>query len=158
MSEMNYNLLTQTDFRAIIADEKAKEFDYFLQTCNIPSISINSAPTPYKNRRSKMPGETVEYSPLSFTFLVAEDLANFKYIHDWILSTRNEDDKDKWFKDITIHALTNNKGVNMDFVFRGCFPTNLGDIRLESNVSDTQPIICNATFEYEYYDIVTRKE
>ena len=71
---MNYNVLSQTSFRAIIADEKAREYDYFVQTTNIPSISVSPAPAPYKNRRTKFPGETVDYSPLNFTFIVSEDL------------------------------------------------------------------------------------
>ena len=155
---MNYNVLSQTSFRAIIADEKAREYDYFVQTTNIPSISVSPAPAPYKNRRTKFPGETVDYSPLNFTFIVSEDLKNYLYIHDWLLKTRNEDDKDEWFKDITIHSLTNNKRVNVDVVFRGCFPTSLSDITFESNVSDTDPVVVSATFEYEYFEIVPRKE
>ena len=63
---------------------KLPKVEYFTTACNIPGISLSSAlqPTPLKD--IPIPGDTVEFNDLEITFLVDENLENYREIHGWM--------------------------------------------------------------------------
>ena len=70
-------------FRFKIA--KLPEVEFFIQTVNVPGISLGSAivPTPLYNY--PIPGDEISFSSLDISFLVDENLNNYKELHDWLL-------------------------------------------------------------------------
>jgi len=63
---------------------KLPKVEYFTTACNIPGISLSTAlqPTPLKD--IPLPGDTVEFNDLEITFLVDENLENYREIHGWM--------------------------------------------------------------------------
>ena len=63
---------------------KLPNVEFFIQSANIPGISLGetSMPTPLKD--IPMPGDKVSYQTLDVSFLVDENLNNYKELHDWI--------------------------------------------------------------------------
>ena len=64
---------------------KLPTVEFFCQTANIPGISIGTASMPTGLKDIPIPGEKVTYSDLAISFLVDENLNNYKEIHDWII-------------------------------------------------------------------------
>ena len=64
---------------------KLPKVEFFCQTANIPGISIGTASMPTGLKDIPIPGEKVSYSDLAISFLVDENLNNYKEIHDWII-------------------------------------------------------------------------
>jgi len=58
--------------------------EYFCQTANIPSISLGTATINTPLYDYPVPGDTITYGSLDISFLVDENLNNFKELHDWI--------------------------------------------------------------------------
>jgi hypothetical protein len=150
-TDINYNVAQSTNFKAEIAG--ADHFNFFIQQVSIPSISIPEVPTPYSNNFVYMPGDTVEYDPITFVFIVNEDYANYIYILDWMKDQQKREAPKDRFKDITIHVLNNNKLANLRFVLYNSFPTSLGNIDLESAVVEAATPVCQVTFRYQYFDV-----
>ena len=65
---------------------KLPTVEFFCQTANIPGISIGSTSMPTGLKDIPIPGEKVAYQDLSISFLVDENLNNYKEIHDWIIA------------------------------------------------------------------------
>ena len=65
---------------------KLPTVEFFCQSANIPGISIGSASMPTGLKDIPIPGEKVAYQDLSISFLVDENLNNYKEIHDWIIA------------------------------------------------------------------------
>ena len=63
---------------------KLPTVEFFCQTANIPGISIGSASMPTGLKDIPIPGEKVSYQDLAISFLVDENLNNYKELHDWI--------------------------------------------------------------------------
>ena len=63
---------------------KLPNVEFFVQTANIPGISLGSTSfeTPLKDIAGV--GDKVTYQSLDVSFLVDENLNNYKEIHDWI--------------------------------------------------------------------------
>jgi hypothetical protein len=63
---------------------KLPNVEFFVQTANIPAIALGDTTIPTPLKEISMPGDKVTYSSLDVTFLVDENLNNYKEIHDWI--------------------------------------------------------------------------
>ena len=79
-SKMDY--ASPVQFRFKIA--KLPQVEFFIQSVNVPGISLGQAivPTPLYNY--PVPGDEISFQPLDISFLVDENLNNYKEVHDWI--------------------------------------------------------------------------
>jgi len=64
---------------------KLPEVEFTCQTANIPGISLGSASQPTPLVDVAIPGDKLSYQSLDISFLVDENLNNYKEIHDWLI-------------------------------------------------------------------------
>ena len=64
---------------------KLPKVEFFCQTANIPGIGLGQADVETPLKSIPFPGDKVTYQDLAISFLVDENLENFKEIHDWII-------------------------------------------------------------------------
>ena len=64
---------------------KIPKVEFFVQTANIPGISLGSATQPTPLVDVPIPGDKISYQSLDISFLVDENLNNYKEIHDWLI-------------------------------------------------------------------------
>ena len=79
-TSQDYASPTQFKFSVI----KLPKVEFFATQVNIPGISLGVAnqPTPLKDLPN--PGDKLTYNPLELTFLVDENLENYREIHGWM--------------------------------------------------------------------------
>ena len=63
---------------------KLPKVEYFCTAVNIPGISIPSPAQPTPLADIPLPGDTISFEDLSVTFLVDENLENYREIHGWM--------------------------------------------------------------------------
>ena len=63
---------------------KLPNVEFFVQTANIPGITLGEVTMPTPLKDIPMPGEKITYGSLDVSFLVDENLNNYKELHDWI--------------------------------------------------------------------------
>ena len=63
---------------------KLPNVEFFIQSANIPSITLGETDIPTPLKDISIPGDKVTYSSLDVSFRVDENLNNYKEIHDWI--------------------------------------------------------------------------
>ena len=63
---------------------KLPNVEFFVQTANIPGITLGEVTMPTPLKDIPMPGDKITYQNLDVSFLVDENLNNYKEIHDWI--------------------------------------------------------------------------
>ena len=63
---------------------KLPQVEFFVQTANIPGISLGTATVPTPLYYYPVPGDTIQYQSFDMSFLVDENLTNYKELHDWI--------------------------------------------------------------------------
>ena len=79
-SKMDY--ASPIQFRFKIA--KLPQVEFFIQTVNLPGISIGTATVPTPLYDYPVPGDEISFSSLDVSFLVDENLNNYKELHDWL--------------------------------------------------------------------------
>ena len=80
-SKMDYASPVQFRFKC----SKLPLVEFFCQTANIPGIGLGETSLDTPLREIPIPGEKVTYQDLAISFLVDENLNNYKEIHDWII-------------------------------------------------------------------------
>ena len=93
-----FDYASPTQFKFNIT--KLPKVEFFCTAVNLPGISLGGAmvqETPLKD--IPIPGDKLDYSPLSMTFLVDENLENYREIHGWLVGLGFPTDR-KEFRDL----------------------------------------------------------
>ena len=77
-----FDYASPTQFKFQI--QKLPKVEYFTTACNIPGISLNATVQPTPLADIPLPGDTISFSDLEITFLVDENLENYREIHGWM--------------------------------------------------------------------------
>ena len=132
----------------------AKELNYFVQTVDVPGLTMAGVETPYRNVQANVPSNRIDYDQLNLTFIVDENWANWNYVFEWMkrIRTGNSAISDT-MSDITLNLVNSNKNLNKIMVFRGAYPTLLGTLPLDSTVVDSNPLVCSLSFRYQDFEL-----
>ena len=174
MTTINKSILNKNNFRLLI--DKIPTVEYYVKTVNIPGLQFSEVAQPAGiGLDAFFPGDKVAFDTLDVTFLVDEDLENFKEVYDWmdsIVPVHNPEDYKNFtntltteqgqlstvenalnqYSDITLVINTNKNLANRYFRFKDCFPIALGALELESG-ADNEPVTCQVQFRFTYYEI-----
>ena len=63
---------------------KLPTVEFFCQTANIPGITLGTADVETPLKSIPFPGDKLTYGDLNVSFLVDENLNNYKELHDWL--------------------------------------------------------------------------
>ena len=72
----NKNFLTPVGFQFTINRQKFPNIEYFCTAVNLPTLNLTSVEIPYKGVALSEPGNRLEFSELSLSFNVTENLEN----------------------------------------------------------------------------------
>ena len=162
---------------------KLPKVEFFCQTANIPGIGLGVADVETPLKSIPFPGDKVTYQDLAISFLVDENLNNYKEIHDWIIglgapqnhtqfSTLRDTGTDRFpgqttnspnnnavpdggtYSDATLTVLNSKNIAVTEIRFHNIFPTSLGALAYDVQASDVNYLSTSVDFSYMYYEIV----
>lgn len=164
---INQNQLQATKFQLIFP--RISTAEYFCQSVNLPGISAEPIQQTTTFVPLYRPGNKTSYNSFVMSFIVDEDLAGYRLIHDWIRGYSFPTDFSEYRKlkrsnsdmgtappqysdaTLTILSALNNSKIRINFI--EIFPVGLSDINFETTSSANSPIVAQATFKYQYYNI-----
>ena len=170
----NLDFAQPTQFRFNLL--KTPNVEYFATSVNIPGIGFSGEAS--LNTRFKslaLMGDTLEFEDLEVTFLVNEDLSNYREIHDWITgigfpkdtaqyttaaaenaeltpNTSNLTNPNSMSSDATITILTNKNNPTLRVNFKGCYPNTLSGLTYNTQITDTEQMTATVSFKYDLYE------
>ena len=162
---------------------KLPTVEFFCQTANIPGISLGQATVDTPLKSIPFPGDELSYQDLGISFLVDENLNNYKEIHDWLVglgapqnhnqfSTLRDTGTDRFpgqttnspnnnavpdggtYSDATLTILNSKNIAKVEIRFHNIFPTALGSLSYDVQASDVNYLQASVDFSYMYYEIV----
>ena len=147
----NLNMLSPGNFKVTIDSNEFANLEFFCTTANVPGISTGAILQGFKNTKAYFPGETIEYSQFSISFIVDEELKNYTEMYDWITTNSTVAPK---FKDVTLSIQTNKNTVNKQLLFHDSFPVSLGDLSFTTQDTAVDYLTCDVTFQYNKFEFV----
>ena len=162
---------------------KLPTVEFFCQTANIPGITLGQATVDTPLKSIPFPGDELNYQDLGISFLVDENLNNYKEIHDWLtglgapqnhnqFSTLRDTGTDRFpgqttnspnnnavpdggtYSDATLTILNSKNIAKVEIRFHNIFPTSLGSLSYDVQASDVNYLQASVDFSYMYYEIV----
>lgn len=133
--------------------EKIPGVAFACQTMVLPSIAMGVMEVPTTQVDFQVPGSKLIKDPLSFEFMVDEDLGNYRSILNWFNEMRDPRST-KWqdkMSDCTLEILTNQKNHLVNVDFQDCFPSQLSELRFDYTTTDPQPLKATVTIEYSWF-------
>lgn len=147
----NYNPAYNTNYRLEFVD--SPHLNFFIQNVSLPGIDAIGVETPYRGNQGFFQADRIDYDPLNVSFLIDEEFENYLFLFSWMKRYVEKESPKMYMRDATLHILTGNKTSNLIVNYYGMFPQTIGAIDFDSSTTDTSPIMCNATFRYQYYTI-----
>lgn len=153
----NHNYLAPLNFKLTMDRLKFPNAQYTVQQAFIPDLTVPGARLSTPQRNIMIDGDKAEYAPLTLTFIIDEELDNYKEIHDWMLGEVTVKDDQRSYRkerDITLSILSSHNNVTKQIQFVDAFPSNLSALPFDVTVTDVQYLTAQVTFEYSYYKIL----
>lgn len=161
----NKNFLSPLNFKFQI--KKAPHVNFFIQKVNVPPILLVAPEIPNPFVKFPIPGDHINYSDLSVTFKVDEDLQNYLEIHEWIKALgkpqdfeqfKNIEEKKSWtgdgiYSDITVSILSSTKSPNYEVTYVDAHPISLSGLEFNTTDENVNYVEATAVFKYTLYDI-----
>jgi len=163
----NQNFLSPLGFKLQV--KKTPHVNYFVQSVNIPSVSLGTADADTPFIKIPFPGTKLTFGNLQVTFKVDEDMANYIEIYGWLRAVGFPDNfaqytniagaalasGDGVFSDITLVVLDSAMNPNLEVTFFDCFRVHLSSIELDSTSGDVQYVTATVTFANRRFEIKT---
>lgn len=160
----NRNFLSPLNFKFQL--KRAPHVNFFVQSINIPGLSLPDVDVSSPVIRVPYPGEHLNYEELLLSFRVDEDLKNYMELHEWLRSIGkrsyaeykavaggNSVSDTGIYSDISLIILTSNKNANYEVVFKSAYPNSVSSINFVTTAEDVDYIEASASFRYVDYDI-----
>ena len=137
-----------------------------VQKVVIPGLSIE--PPKQATRFFDLPlkGQGIIWERMSIDFILDEDLSNYKLLYWWMttfcggkgnscvkpLLNLYDTEHTFDFSDAFINIYdVDKRTLKHRIKFIDCVPVSIGQISLDTTVTDVQPVICNAEFAFSYW-------
>lgn len=152
-SDTLYSFLL-TDLPSVITRKESRNLILNCNTCYLPGISLGTTVVRHLGGYINTPSNDLSFDSLSLTFLVDEDLENWKTLFKWMLFMHNNKDKFAvtWDEACVNGILTYyNNWVNknvMEITYERLWPTSLSQIQLTNKTDGSQYLECTCSFTF----------
>lgn len=149
------NFVNPNGFKLVIDNQKYKNAQFMAQQIALPDMSVTGAPFNTRQRNILEKPDKVEYGSFEMTFLIDENLVNYKEIHDWMLGLVTEDDYGvRKERDMTLQVLSSHNNVLVEIQFIDAYPTSLGSLPFDTRATDVEYLTAAVSFNYSYFKFV----
>ena len=163
----NFDYASASQFKATLSNFPLSE--YFCTALTLPGLTLGVAPRTTSLATIPMVGDTLAFDDFSMTFLVEEQLTNYREIFNWMINIgfpkshaqykaqARADDTNRGgelvlYSDIQITILSNKNNPIVRTTIYEAFPTNLSGLEYSAQSADTDWLTATVTFAYAYYE------
>lgn len=172
-----YDYLKPNGFRFVIKD--LPNVAYTCQEVTLPTVGVGFIQVGYPSIDLKIPDHKPEFGDFSLSFIVSENMQNYKELYNWIIGLSQYDDavytsfinkrlnrypgatKDNAksqsanYSDASLFILNSSNLPKVEIKFQQLFPTNLSPLSFDTTVDNIQYLVCGATFKYQSFEVTT---
>ena len=153
----NRNYLSPLGFKLEL--ELFDGVDFFCQRVNLPDISMPFTEVPTRFRSFPIvAGGGVSYGDFNVSFIVDEELINWKSIYNWIrsngVSEEHMPSEEPQTSSARLMIYSSNFNINHVVSFENIFPISLTEMSFDATANDVEYFTANVTFKYTGYTIL----
>jgi hypothetical protein len=173
---INKNFLSQLGFKFVI--NKTPNINYFVQSINIPGITLGSSDLQTPLSRLPIAGDQLQFGEIDITFKVDEDMQNYLELYNWLIAIGFPDNFDQFkgidktrngpisglidpmtgqgvYSDATLTILSSAMNPIHQVNYLDCYPLTIGDLQFNSMDTDVNYLTCQASFRCRKFEIIS---
>lgn len=143
---INYNNAITTSY--IMDVVRYPELSFQCQSINVPDVTLDPITTQFQDVRAKIPANVLNWSGLTATMVLDEDLLVYELLYNWMVDARHKK-LPNIMNDIRITSTDSNKISNFSFVFEGAWVSNITGFSYFSALDTSNPITIDVIFEFQ---------
>jgi len=150
------NYLSPVSFKVVI--DRMPNVEFFTQRVQIPGLSTGAPQQVSPLHNIYKTPDRIEYAELDLSFIVDENMSNYKEILNWLEGMGTPESSDQRLNleegkygavsDISILIENSSRNSNIKFTFTECFPISLSGVQLDVTGSDIIYPECNVVMRY----------
>ena len=153
------NFLNPSSFVLTLDSQTYSGAEFTVQTMMLPDITSEGAPLPFRNLNVAMAGDKLTYGSFEVSYLIDEDLLNYKEIYDWMKQNtetlhQQEIIGNNHVRDLTLTIMNSSNNVTKQINFIDAFPTSLSSLPFDITTTDVEYLTAVVTFDYSYYEFI----
>lgn len=147
----NLNTLQNVKFKMNF--HRLPHVTYWVQSVQLPSMQIESNTLHGMRVDSPIPGSKVAFENLIVNFMVDQNLDNYFEIYNWFQQIQVAKNVNDMISDCSLHLLDGNNNVHRTINLVGAYPLVMTELSLNSDDTDTIPVTCSLTLNYQYFKL-----
>lgn len=142
----NRNLFVQGSFKVTLNSKKYGNTTFFATSITHPGVARNETNSPYTNLAGFVPGDRVEYEPVSLRIQLDEELNTYEELLDWLTTVTDRRE------DMTL-TLMNSKNIPIrEFSYKSVFPISISSFELNAQSTEAEPMSIDVSFRYDRFE------
>jgi hypothetical protein len=150
-----YNFLSGLGLSFVL--DRAPTMSYSVVNAAVPEIAVPMTKTPSPFTTISRGGDKVEFSPLSLTFKVDEELANYLEIFNWMTGVGFPESFQQFstptHSDGSLIIHSSNMNPVYSVRFKNLTPMSLSGFQMNVASGTVEYVESTVTFDYDYYTI-----
>lgn len=156
----NPNFLSPLSFKFVLS--RTPNINFNVQSVRLPGMSLSSTETATPFVSIPNSGK-VTYAPLTITFRVNEDMADYLEIHNWMKGLGSPSSFEEYarlkqsdaglYSDATLVINNSRRLGNLSATFIDMFPIDLSDLQFTTMDTDVNYLECTVDFRFLRYEI-----
>lgn len=145
----NKNFLSPVGFQFSIDRDQFANVEYFCTAVNLPGINLGNVDLGYRGGTFTETGDRLEFSELSITFNVTEDMDNYLEITNWMHRIVNQ--KGDFKSDATLLIMNSHNNIAKEVKFNSIFPISISELSFDT-AGDVEYLKATVSFQYTTYE------
>ena len=153
------NFLNPSSFVMTLDSQTYSGAQFTVQTMILPDVTVEGAPVPFKSINVGMAADKITFGQLELSYLIDEDLLNYKEIFDWMkigVETNHQQALigNNHVRDLTLTVMNSANNVTKQINFIDAYPTSLSSLPFDITTTDVEYLTAVVTFAYSYYEFI----
>ena len=153
------NYLNPSSFVLTLDSETYSGVEFTVQTMMLPDVTSDGALVPFRSLNVAMAGDKLNYGSFEVSYLIDEDLLNYKEIYDWMKANvetlhQQEVIGNNHVRDLTLTIMNSANNVTKQINFIDAYPIALSSLPFDITTTDVEYLTAVVTFNYSYYEFL----
>ena len=149
------NFLNPSSFVLTLDTQQFSGAEFTIQTMMLPDVSATGAELNYQQINVGRAGDKITFGTFEISYLIDEDLLNYKEIFDWMKSNvETNHTATNHVRDLTLTVMNSANNVTKQIKFVDAYPTSLSSIPFDITTTDVEYLTAVVSFSYSYYQFL----
>jgi hypothetical protein len=146
------NFLNPSSFVLTLDSLNYSGAEFTIQTMMLPDVSAEGAALAFRQRNIATVADKINFGTFEISYLIDEDLLNYKEIFDWIKSNvETNHTATNHVRDLTLTVMNSANNVTKQIKFVDAYPTSISSLPFDITTTDVEYLTAVVMFEYSYY-------